>query len=615
MNRIELLSPAKDLDTGMAAINCGADAIYMGAARFGAREAAGNPLGDIEQVARYAHKYWARVYVTVNTLLHDAELDEAQTLIRQLYEAGADALIIQDMGLLELDLPPLPLFASTQMHNHTPERVAFLEKVGFQRAILARELSLPQISEIHARTSIELETFVHGALCVGYSGQCYLSYAIGGRSGNRGQCAQPCRRPYSLLGRDGQPVVRGRYLLSLHDLNLSASLAELLDAGVTSFKIEGRLKDKAYVMNVVGHYRKQLDSLLEARALRPAASGAVHLDFEPNPARSFNRGFSTFFLHGRGAEIANPNTPKSLGEPLGKIVATNQRSFALDHDAPEVHNGDGLCFLDANQELAGTTAIRVENRTVFPASMAGLIVGTPIYRNHDRLFNDALEQSRSERKVRVNFQLWAQPGGLTLTATDEDGNQAEFAIEAEAPPAQQPEKARDTLERQLRKLGGTEFECGEVELLLEPLPFVPVGQLNALRRGVVELLSAARAQNRPQPRGGALVNEVPFPEKTLTFRGNVLNEKAAQFYRRHGVIQIEPAAETGLNLAGRRVMTTKYCLRYQLNACPRQPDHQKLPEPLRLIDEQGSEYPLRFNCSECVMEVYNHSLPGYGQSD
>ena len=301
MNQIELLSPARDLETGMAAINCGADAIYLGPSRFGAREAVGNPLEDIERLAAYAHKYWAKVYVTVNTLLHDEELEDVQKLVSQLYQAGADAMIIQDAGLLELDLPPLPLFASTQMHNHTPERVAFLEKVGFQRAILARELTLDQIREIRARTHIELETFIHGALCVSYSGQCYMSYAIGGRSGNRGQCAQPCRRLYSLVGADGKTVANNRYLLSLRDLNLSQSAGDLIDAGICSFKIEGRLKDKSYVMNVVGYYRRLLDEILKQRNLRPSASGAVHLDFEPNPNKTFNRGYTTYFLHGRGS--------------------------------------------------------------------------------------------------------------------------------------------------------------------------------------------------------------------------------------------------------------------------------------------------------------------------
>lgn len=609
MNQIELLSPAKDLETGMAAINCGADAIYLGAARFGAREAAGNPLGDIEQLARYAHKYWAKVYVTVNTLLHDEELDEAQKLIQQIYQAGADALIIQDAGLLELDLPPLPLFASTQMHNHTPERVAFLEKVGFQRAILARELTLDQIRAIRASTQIELETFIHGALCVSYSGQCYMSYAIGGRSGNRGQCAQPCRRTYTLLGQDGAPIVSDRYLLSLRDLNLTGSVDALLDAGVCSFKIEGRLKDRTYVMNVVGHYRKLLDQLLKQRSLRPAASGTVHLDFTPNPAKTFNRGYSTYFLHGRGALIANPDTPKSLGEPLGKVVAATRRSFSLDPSAPPLHPGDGLCFLNFQRDLTGTTVNRVEEDQIFPADMKGLVPGVTVYRNHDHLFSEQLLKSQSARKIGLQLHLKATPDGLCLEASDEDLNRASFSLSSELQPAQQAEKARETIERQLRKLGNTDFECNQVTIDLDPLPFLPVALINTLRRGAVEALIQVREQNRPRPAGGALQNAIPFPQKVLSFEGNVLNHKAAEFYHRHGVEVIEPAAESGLDLQGRKVMTTQFCLRYELNACPRQPDHQELSEPLRLVDEQNIEYPLRFNCAECVMEVYFRTLP------
>lgn len=609
MNPIELLSPAKDLETGMAAINCGADAIYLGAARFGAREAAGNPLGDIEQLARYAHKYWAKVYVTVNTLLHDEELDEAQKLIQQIYQAGADALIIQDAGLLELDLPPLPLFASTQMHNHTPERVAFLEKVGFQRAILARELTLDQIRAIRASTPIELETFIHGALCVSYSGQCYMSYAIGGRSGNRGQCAQPCRRTYTLLGQDGAPIVSDRYLLSLRDLNLTGSVDALLDAGVCSFKIEGRLKDRTYVMNVVGHYRKLLDQLLEQRSLRPAASGTVHLDFTPNPARTFNRGYSTYFLHGRGALIANPDTPKSLGEPLGKVAAATRRSFSLDPSAPPLHPGDGLCFLNFQRDLTGTTVNRIEEDQIFPADMKGLVPGVTVYRNHDHLFSEQLLKSQSARKIGLQLHLKATPDGLCLEASDEDHNRANFSLSSELQPAQQAEKARETIERQLRKLGNTDFECNQVIIDLDPLPFLPVALINTLRRGVVEALIQVREQNRPRPAGGAIQNTIPFPQKVLSFEGNVLNQKAAEFYQRHGVEGIEPAAESGLDLQGRKVMTTQFCLRYELNACPRQPDHQQLSEPLRLVDEQNIEYPLRFNCAECVMEVYFRTLP------
>lgn len=604
MNQIELLSPARDLETGMAAINCGADAIYLGPSRFGAREAVGNPLEDIERLAAYAHKYWAKVYVTVNTLLHDEELEDVQKLVSQLYQAGADAMIIQDAGLLELDLPPLPLFASTQMHNHTPERVAFLEKVGFQRAILARELTLDQIREIRARTHIELETFIHGALCVSYSGQCYMSYAIGGRSGNRGQCAQPCRRLYSLVGADGKTVANNRYLLSLRDLNLSQSAGDLIDAGICSFKIEGRLKDKSYVMNVVGYYRRLLDEILKQRNLRPSASGAVHLDFEPNPNKTFNRGYTTYFLHGRGSPLASMDTPKSMGESLGNVVKTDRRSFTLEPSAPALHPGDGLCFLNENRELAGTAVYRVEEGVVYPDSMEGLKPGVQLFRNHDHIFHEHLLNSRAERKILLNFSLQAVPGGLGLRAEDEDGNQAEYFLPAELEPARQETTARETMERQLRKLGGTEFECSRVDSTLAPFPFLPVVLLNALRRGVVERLVEVRQQNRPRGSGGAVRNNVPYPEKELTFRGNVLNRKATEFYRRHGVEKVEPAAETGLDLRGRKVMTTRYCLRYQLNACPRQPGAVKLPEPLHLVDELGIQYPLRFNCADCVMEIY-----------
>lgn len=604
MQRIELLAPARDLETGIAAINCGADAVYIGAARFGAREAAANPLGDLEQLIRHAHKYWARIYVVVNTLLSDEELEEAQRLIAQVYQAGADGLIIQDAGLLELDLPPLPLIASTQMHNHTPERVAFLEKVGFQRAILARELTLEQIREIRAQTSIELETFIHGALCVSYSGQCYLSYAIGGRSGNRGQCAQPCRRAYSLLGRDGQLISSRRYLLSLHDLNLSPAIGDLVDAGVCSFKIEGRLKDKTYVMNVVAHYRKLLDAVLNQRAMRPAASGTIRLDFEPDPQKTFNRGYSTYFIHGRGAQIASQDTPKSLGEPLGVVISSDRSSFTLEAGSPALHPGDGLCFLDASQELTGTTVNRVEGRRIYPDSTTGLIPGVQVYRNHDHEFTDQLIKSKSARKIGVQFTLAGAPRGLAITAVDEDGNQACVTHEIELQPAQKLIEARLTMIRHLQKLGETDFTCSGAEIALEPLPFIPVSVLNALRRAVVDQLAQVREAQRPRLTGGARCNEFPYPQTSLPYEGNVLNHKAAEFYTRHGVKTIEPAAESGLDLRGRKVMTAKYCLRYQLGACPRLPDSRKLPEPLRLVDEQGAEYPLRFNCADCVMEVY-----------
>jgi putative protease len=362
-------------------------------------------------------------------------------------------------------------------------------------------------------------------------------------------------------------------------------------------------------MNVVGHYRKLLDELLNPRSLRPSASGTVHLDFTPNPAKTFNRGYSTYFLHGRGALIANPDTPKSLGEPLGKVTTATRRSFSLDPSAAPLHPGDGLCFLNFQRDLTGTTVNRVEEDQIFPADMKGLVPGVTVYRNHDHAFSEQLLKSQAARKIGLQFHLEATPDGLSLAASDEDHNWASFSLATELQPAQQAEKARETIERQLRKLGNTDFECDQVTIDLNPLPFLPVALINTLRRGAVEALAQAREQNRPRPAGGAIQNTVPFPQKVLSFEGNVLNQKAAEFYQRHGVEGIEPAAESGLDLQGRKVMTTQFCLRYELNACPRQPNPEKLSEPLKLVDEQNIEYPLRFNCAECVMEVYFRSLP------
>ncbi|HEX9018824.1 MAG TPA: U32 family peptidase [Anaerolineaceae bacterium] len=607
MDKIELLAPAKDLESGQAAINCGADAIYIGGARFGAREAAGNSLGDIEALVAYAHRYWARVYVTLNTLLYDSELPQAESMARSLYETGADALIIQDAALLEMDLPPIPLFASTQMHNHTPERVAFLEKVGIQRVILARELSLEQIRAIRAATTVELETFVHGALCVSYSGQCYLSYALGGRSGNRGQCAQPCRRPYQLVDRSGNVVQQSRYLLSLRDLNLSDDLPALLDAGISSFKIEGRLKDKTYVMNVVGHYRQQLDRLLEGKPLRTASSGRVHFDFTPNPTKTFNRGFTSYFLHGRKEPVGSPDTPKSLGEPVGRAVKLTRNAFQLDGKA-EIHRGDGLCYFDKQRALLGTTVNDVQGRLIFPEKMDGIEAETPIYRNHDHAFLTALEKSQVERKIAVRFRLAATSSGIALFAQDEDGCETMFAVAAEKTLAEKPDQALATIDKQLRKLGGTPFECINIRVDLPEAYFIPLSTLNALRRGVLEQLEAQRDVDFPRQQGGAIRNNVPYPAQELTYLGNVLNAKAREFYRRHGVIRIEPAAESGLVMNSRKVMTTKHCIKHQLDYClkysPGAKDRPRPQEPLALVDEQGICYPLRFDCAQCVMEVY-----------
>lgn len=601
MKEIELLAPAKDLECGIAAINCGADAVYMGAPKFGAREAAGNSLDDLSELIKHAHKYWAKVYVTVNTLLQDEELPQAVDLISSIYELGADGVIIQDTGLLECGLPPIPIIASTQMHNNTPEKAAFLEKTGVQRLILARELDIEQIKAIRKQSDVELEFFVHGALCVCYSGQCYLSYAAGGRSGNRGQCAQPCRKNYSLADADGNILVDNKHLLSLKDLNLSKHLKELIEAGVSSFKIEGRLKDKAYVSNVVTFYRQKLDAVLSELGLRKSSSGSSMAGFIPDVDKTFNRGYTDYFLHGRDSLVGSIDTPKMMGEVVGKVLSIGKRHISLDSDV-QLHPGDGICFFDRRGELRGTVVNAVHGNTITPDKLSWIDCGTIIHRNHDHEFLTQLAKARVERRIPVEIKLSETPDGLVITASDEDGNASENRIVCEKVLAQKPEQALENIKKQLAKSGGTEFECVETKVELSEAYFLPISTLNELRRAVLEDLTAVREKNRPMRKGGIVKNDVPYPAKELTFTGNVLNKKAEEFYRRHGVESIEPAAESGLDLQGRTVMTTRYCIRHQLNACLKK-EQASYKEPLYLVSAEGHRLQLKFNCTKCEMEI------------
>lgn len=602
MNSIELLAPAKDIECARAAVLCGADAVYLGGPQFSARQAAGNTLDDIRQVVEFAKPYYVKVYVALNTLLTDAELPVAEKLIHELYAAGIDGLILQDAGLLELDLPPLPIIASTQMNNATPEKIKFLEAVGFSRAILARELTLPQIKKIRQETSLELECFIHGALCVGQSGQCYVSYALGGRSGNRGRCAQPCRKRYTVFDLNGSEVLKDKYALSLKDLNLSGHLESLIDAGVTSFKIEGRLKDAAYVANIVGFYRQQLDTLLEKKGLAKSSSGCVQLNFEPNPHKSFNRGFTDYGIKGACKHLGSIETPKSIGEPVGSVKKVSRDSFELDGSV-QLHPGDGICFFDVEGELAGTTVNRVEGQTVWPQKTEHLRPGLKVWRNYDHVFSKQV-QKLGQRKIAMTLTLRQTADGVSLTGRDENGNEAVFEMAVDKQPAQKSEQARATAVTQLAKLGNTIFECSDVRIETPEMYFFPVSVLNALKRGVAEQLLAARLDNRPQPQGGAVKNNVPHPETMLTFTGNVLNEKAKAFYQRHGVEQIEQAAESGRDLHDACVMTTKYCLRKQLDLCPVQSGETDDAEPLLLEDDEGHLLRAEFRCGRCGMEIF-----------
>jgi putative protease len=601
--KIELLAPAKDVAAARAAIQCGADAVYIGAPQFSARQDAGNTIDDIRKVVEYAHPYYVKIYTALNTLLFDKELPVAEKIIHELYAAGVDGLIIQDMGLLELDLPPIPLIASTQAHNATPEKVKFLEAVGFSRVILARELTLDQICEIRRQTTVELECFVHGALCVCASGQCYMSYAIGGRSGNRGSCAQPCRRRYTLKDKAGKTIIQDRYLLSIKDLNLSEYIEQLIDAGVTSFKIEGRLKEADYVANVVGYYRQKLDAVLAARGLQKSSSGRIQMNFQPDPEKTFNRGYTDYGIAGRARKIGSIDTPKSLGQYIGTVVSTDKTTFVLNTDIA-LHNGDGLCFF-ADNNLAGTTVNGVEGRRIRPRSMEGIHAGVKVYRNFDIEFGRKLDMMPAERKIGVSITLCESPDGMQIEGRDEDGVVAVVEHSVAKQPADKPETAQKAIETQLAKLGNTIFECADVRVELSTMYFFPVAVLNEMRRGLVQKLIEVRLASRKPVAAAKAVNKSPalYLEKQIGYCGNVLNEKARIFYRKHGVEVTEPAAEAGLDMKGRQVMTTKYCLREQLGLCPGKSPAESA-EALLLVDEDGREFRVEFQCDVCGMVIY-----------
>jgi 23S rRNA 5-hydroxycytidine C2501 synthase len=598
-SQIELLAPARDLESGLAAINHGADAVYIGAPRFGARAAAGNSLEDVATLISHAHKYWARVYITLNTLLFDHELEDAHSLITRLYEAGADALIFQDMGLLELDLPPIPLFASTQTHNYDLAKIRFLEGIGIQRVILARELSARQIAAIRETTTIELEAFIHGALCVSFSGQCYFSEVVKGRSANRGECAQMCRLPYSLIDSRGNILAENQHVLSLKDLNLSDYLSELIAAGVTSFKIEGRLKDVHYVKNITAFYRARLDAIMAGQpSLRPSSSGSTTFTFAPDPSRSFSRGFTQYFFKRRTREMVSLRTPKSLGATLGQITSVTSTSFTV-RTSEILHNGDGICFFDGDDELQGVNINRVEGEDVFPNSMEGIEPGTILYRNHDHEFTRQLRGKTSARRIGVALSFEESTEGFVLLATDEDGITAQSTIAHAKVPATNADRARNTIQTQMSKMGETIFAPTEFRYVPETVYFLPISLLNSLRRSCIEALEVERAKSYPRCEHSFVPNALPYPDKTLDQYANVVNDKAEAFYRRHGVNEIARGVELQSSHSGTTLMTTKYCLKYQFDLCD---GERSASEELFLTDGKR-RYRLDFDCGRCVMKI------------
>ncbi len=591
-HKIELLAPARNFDGGKAAIDSGADAVYVAATRFGAREAAGNSPEEVERLVRYAHKFYAKTYLTLNTILYENELEDARRLAVAAYEMGCDALIVQDMALLEMDLPPIPLFASTQCHNDTPEKVKFLEDVGFRRVILARELSLSQIAAIRQYTAVDLESFVHGALCVCYSGQCYLSEALALRSANRGACAQPCRARYDLLDANGKVIVRNKHLLSLRDLNLTDYLQQLLQAGITSFKIEGRLKNESYIKNVVAHYRQSLDRLLNVKTAEAA--------FFPDPERSFSRGFTSYFIEGRKEKTGSLDTAKAKGKYVGEITSRTAQWFTYK-GKEALHAGDGICFFDTKGELQGTNVNKVEGAKVWVQHGEILQHGMKIYRNYDYRFEKQLEHTTNARLINASLKVRIAEKDIIITAKDEHGVEATLQWPQTGDLAANPEKALQNIRAQLEKTGNTAFSFTVQDITCNPVYFYPLGTINTWRRELITLLETEREKQRPREKALMVPNDTPYMETSLDYRANVANSLAEKFYRRHGVRQIAPAYEVQ-KPANATLMRTKHCIKFELDCCPKKGDKKALQEPLYLYNN-GQQLRLEFDCKNCEMHI------------
>lgn len=600
--KIELLAPAKNLECGIEAINHGADAVYIGAPKFGARAAAVNSLDDIAALVEHAHLYNARIYVTVNTILKEEELKETEEMIGELYRIGVDALIVQDMAITQLNLPPIPLHASTQMDNRTVDKVKFLADTGFRQVVLARELSLREISKIHeACPDTALEVFVHGALCVSYSGQCYVSQACFGRSANRGECAQFCRLPFSLVDADGKTIVKDKHLLSLKDLNQSEELEALLDAGVTSLKIEGRLKDVSYVKNVTAAYRQKLDTIFSRRKeYVRASSGSCRFEFKPQLDKSFSRGFTHYFLKGRSKDIFSFDTPKSLGEEMGTMKEA-RGNYLTVAGLKSFNNGDGVCYIDEQGRLQGFRINRVDGNKLYPQEMPRIKPRTVLYRNFDQEFERVLARKSSERKIAVSILLAENNFGFSLTLTDEDDNSVTLTLPRDKEPARTPQE--DNLRNQLSKLGNTPFEAMRIDIDLTGNWFIPASVLADLRRQVVDKLIAARRMTYHRELTVLKPTTHAYPQQTLSYLGNVMNTRAASFYQDHGVKDIAPAYEKQA-VEEAVLMFCKHCLRYSMGWCPvHQRERSPYKEPYYLVGTDGKRFRLSFDCKICQMKV------------
>ena len=637
MKKIELLSPAKNLEVGIAAINHGADAVYIGGPSFGAREKVGNSIEDIEKLCNHAAIYDAKVYVTLNTLLFDNELEQARKIAWDCYNAGVDALIVQDMALLMMDMPPIALHASTQCNNTTAEKVKFLEDVGFQQVVLARELSINEIKEIRSKTTVPLEFFIHGALCVSYSGQCYLSHVIGRRSANRGACAQPCRLKWNLEDENGNVLIANRHLLSLRDMNNSKNLEELIDAGITSFKIEGRLKDADYVKNTTAYYRRALDEIIERRSdLERASRGVSMPSFEPNLEKSFSRGFTDYFLHGRQKNIDAPFTPKSMGEYIGEIKKIDGKRLTVKlKEGITLHNGDGLCFLDENNELQGFNVNGVEGNVILASSVISTEAkrngeisakqllrndqmpvisrqarNDKLYRNFDIVWQKSVDNSNGNRKIAINLEFSETSDGFRLTSINEN---ISISLQCQKDIAKNPEKAIETIRTKLSQWGDTKFVVENIDIQLDTIYFIPTSVLGEMKRQLVaELDLSFRLKRSKAERNGEILSDTMHKNKEvfsttlemtrLSYLANVTNSLSRKFYENHGITHIDEGLEKSMPEGEIVVMTTKHCIRYANGMCAKETG--KPATPLYISNERG-RFRLDFDCKNCCMKVVN----------
>ena len=605
--KIEILSPAKNLVQGMGAINAGADAVYIGAPMFGARSNATNSIEDIAELVKYAHLFKAKVFVVVNTILYDDELTACKNLIEQLYQIGVDALIVQDMAILELDLPPIVIHASTQANNRDPEHVKFLADAGMKRVVLARELNLDQIRAIKNASDVELEFFVSGALCVSFSGNCYMSIAGGERSANRGSCAQNCRLPYNLIDGTGKILIANSHLLSIKDLDLSDQLPNLIEAGISSFKIEGRLKDMVYVKNNTSYLRKKLDAFLENNPnYEKASSGRTIYNFEPEMDRSFNRGYTDYFVNQRTQKIGSWASPKSQGQLIGKLIKTHNKGYLIEN-TELLANGDGLYFINELGEPDGVQINTIQNGFVMPNQFKPILPGTLIYRNSDAAFNKLVEREDSTvRKISVDLIFTEVENGFELLAIDEDGHRSSSIIETNKEIAKNSDTDFSNIKKNLSKSGNTPFEVINMEVRFTNNWFLPISKINEIRRTVFGQLMEVRINEYVREEFQIQKTDHPYPVKKLDFTYNVSNKLARDFYKRHGVEEIEKAFELQWDPGKSRVMTTKYCVKYELGKCPKyQKDSmgEKVVEPL-VMKQADREYKLKFNCKPCEMEIW-----------